>query len=205
MTSFQDFSIWYENVGRAGQTYDEAYRLCSLVESTNSTKGVIIEVGVDQGGTARIFSKYAPHNKKIFLFDTFEGLVFCNSENDGEFIKDGYFKSDFEQICKKFEGDPRILVTKGVFPQSGQNILDSEQISLAHLDVDTYQSTLDSLHFIYDKIVVGGTIIIHDYINNPHTPGVKLAVDDFFMDKSDILFLPEDNGAPNTQIIVTKK
>lgn len=204
MPNFEDFVLYYDYIGNVGQTYNEAYRICQSVESANHLDGEIVEIGVERGGTAKIIRKYASQDKKIFLFDTFEGLVYC-SEKDGGYLSDGLFEYDFNKIFEMFKDDTRISVHKGIFPESGYEVLKDKKVALVHLDVDTYQSTLDSLHFIYDKIVPGGIIIIHDYINNHATPGVKLAVDSFFIDKSDSLVIPKDEEIFNTQIIITKK
>ena len=56
-----------------------------------------------------------------------------------------------------------------------------------HLDVDIYDSTLNSLKFFYPRMSRGGCIISHDY---PSSEGVKKAFDEFFEDKPEIIIEP---------------
>lgn len=206
MAQFDELVEFFESISGCGQTYHEAHRICKTVEDCNDKEGVFVEVGVHEGRTAQIIKKYANPNKEIMLFDTFEGLVYCNARLDGWYLVDGMISSEYESVRKIFENDKNVKLYKGVFPDSGREVLQGKKISFVHLDVDTYQSTYDSLVFLYDKIEPGGVIIIHDYTNNPHTPGVKKAVDLFFKGKQDFLFIPEnDDSRMNTQIIITKK
>ena len=47
---------------------------------------------------------------------------------------------------------------------------------IVHIDVDIYESTRDTLKFLYPRVNSGGSIVIHDY---PVHRGVKKAVDDY--------------------------
>jgi hypothetical protein len=54
-----------------------------------------------------------------------------------------------------------------------------------YIDVDIYQSTLDSLNFFYPKMLKGGFMFFDDYMGK-NTPGVKKALDEFLIDKKEI-------------------
>ena len=78
-------------------------------------------------------------------------------------------------------GQNNVFITQGTFPQTS-DIVKNKQFAFAHIDVDIYQATKDSLEFIYPRMSVGGVILVHDY---PAHNGVKLAVDEFMKGKND--------------------
>ena len=64
-----------------------------------------------------------------------------------------------------------------------------KSISLLRLDTDFYHSTKAELQHLYNLISPGGIIFIDDY---GHWKGCKLAVDQFFKKKKNILMLNVD-------------
>jgi len=180
---FTDFDKFYPKLD-IGQTYDEAYNLASNTYLTYDVDGDIAEVGVYSGGSAKVINEYKNKKKTLFLFDTFEGLKDC-CEKDGEYLQNGFFTHDYEHVKKMFEGDDSVVLVKGYFPESTNTLIDNTKFSFIHLDVDTYQSTLNCLNYFYDKINKGGIIVVHDYTNNNQTEGVPLAVNEFLSDKAE--------------------
>jgi hypothetical protein len=81
---------------------------------------------------------------------------------------------------------PQIGITGGIiltnFKQHINNDFENQKFSLAHLDVDTYLSTLKCLNFLHDKMSKNSLIIVHDY--NAHLPGVTKAVNEFCYEKN---------------------
>ena len=65
-------------------------------------------------------------------------------------------------------------IIKGIFPESGKGIVD-RKFCFVHLDVDLYNSTIDSLKFFFPKMISGGIILIHDY----HSDGIQKAFREF--------------------------
>jgi O-methyltransferase len=51
-----------------------------------------------------------------------------------------------------------------------------EHLAILRLDGDLYESTMDALNPLYDKVVSGGFVIIDDYAS---CPPCKLAIHDF--------------------------
>ncbi len=178
-----DFDKFYPTL-HLGQTYDEAYILAHNSIITSDIDGDIAEIGVYSGGSAKVINEYKNKNKKLFLFDTFEGLKDC-CEKDGEYLKNGFFEYGYENVKELFKDDDSVELIKGYFPESTNTVVDNTKFSLIHLDVDTYQSTLNCLNYFYDKITKGGAIVVHDYTNNNQTEGVPLAVNEFLVDKAE--------------------
>ena len=118
--------------------------------------GIFVEVGVYKGGTAWHLCKLAEEqNRKIYLYDTFEGIPYKNqvdSHNIGDF-KD----TSYEKIV---EALPYATVVKGIFPDSA---VDMENISFVHFDCDQYKSIIDGVNYLRSKMVKGGIMWFDDY------------------------------------------
>jgi len=118
--------------------------------------GIFVEIGVYKGGTAWHLCKLAEEqNRKIYLYDTFEGIPYKNqvdSHNIGDF-KD----TSYEKIV---EALPYATVVKGIFPDSA---VDMENISFVHFDCDQYKSIIDGVNYLRSKMVKGGIMWFDDY------------------------------------------
>lgn len=147
----------------------ELYQIFQAVKSTQELGGCIAEVGVYNGGTAKMICYANDDDKKILLFDTFEGLPLAESG-----FEKGQYKSDMSEV-EKYLDDKNVRLIKGLFPKSAKDFV-THKFCFVHLDTDLYQSTFDSLKFFWNKLVLGGIIIVHDYIG---TFNVRMAVDNF--------------------------
>lgn len=161
--------------GRLLQGPADACQLISSLRATSHLTGDIAEVGTAAGGSARLIGEYSG-DKVIHLFDTFEGLP-KPGELDGRFTE-GSFRCSLDDV-KQYLTGRRVEFHKGYFPGSASAVQD-RRFSFVHLDVDLYQSTLDSLRFFYPRLNPGGIIITHDY---SWAAGVDQAFSEFFKDK----------------------
>lgn len=169
---------------RMGLNNQEAYQIYITTKKTTKVAGAIAEVGVFKGGSARLICK-AKGDKKLYLFDTFEGLP-PTQAIDKELFYEGQFPTDYEKVSALFAGE-NVVASKGLFPSETGHVAEHERFSLVHLDVDLYQSTKDCLEFFYPRMSKGGVIISHDYTI---VPGVRKAFDDFFNDKPEVILEP---------------
>jgi hypothetical protein len=167
-------------------TYVEADDLFKIVGISNKIGGDIAEVGVYKGGSAKIICE-RKGNKILHLFDTFEGMPeACKKDGEGH-PEMGRLTSRLDEVKEYLKGYPNVYFYKGVFPETAKSIKE-RTFSLVHLDVDLYQSTYDSLVFFYPRMTRGGVIISHDYhCEDGGFPGVRKAVDEFFIDKPEII------------------
>jgi O-methyltransferase len=132
--------------------------------------GDVAECGVYRGGSARLLSTVFP-NKKIYLFDSFEGMI------EDDLIDEGHKKGDFkeresslEEVQRYLSDKPNCLFYKGWIPSS-TSFLTNETFSLVHLDLDLYQSTKSAIEVFWPRLVIGGSMIFDD-VNWPNCPGV---------------------------------
>jgi O-methyltransferase len=155
---------------------------------TRSLPGEIWEAGVYRGGVARmlralIMNYDAMNHCALRLFDSFAGLP--DPRIGIDFHQRGDFSDTSLSAVRGFVGqDDFIEYRPGWIPDTFHG-LDGSIIRLAHVDVDLYQSTLDCLGYIYPKLAPGGIIVLDDY-GFVSCPGVRKAVDEFFIDKPDL-------------------
>lgn len=168
----------------------------TLKEVLHKKEGNIAEVGVYQGNSAEIICK-TKGNQPFYAIDTFEGLPDpSNKDVSGEFNKGDFWNTNYEKVSERLKKYPNVYVHRGIFPQSKPEGFDELKFIFVHLDVDLYESTFQSLEFFYDKMLSGGIIISHDYVDHL---GVKRAFDDFFKDKKESVI-----ELPGTQCLVMK-
>ena len=170
-----------------GLSFNELIQLYFAVKSVDDVDGDIAEVGVFQGGSAKVICE-AKGTKNLHLFDTFEGLPEIE-EIDSEKFYTGQYKSDFESTVEYLRDYKNVFFYKGIFPETTSPVEDCS-FSLAHLDVDTKKSTDACLHFFYPRMNSGGIILCHDY---GIARGVRLTVDEFFIDKPETVVRLSEN------------
>ncbi len=143
------------------------YELYQLVYEVRHVEGDIIEVGVWRGGTGGILAAAAKRwkpNAKVWLCDTFEGVVKAGSFDT---IYEGGEHADtsiefVEKILEKI-GTDNVTILKGIFPdQSGHQIC-VPNIALCHIDVDVYQSAADVVAWVRPLMKPGACLVFDDY------------------------------------------
>ncbi|MBI5540683.1 MAG: class I SAM-dependent methyltransferase [Bacteroidia bacterium] len=169
----------------------KAYILFLCAKNAVNIEGDYAELGVFKGAGSKLMLEGSFHKKKILLFDTFEGLPDVNKEFDNHWDKGSLGDVSFNEI-KTFLKEDNFTFYKGYFPESANNLSENTKFSFVHIDFDIYQSTLDALEYCYNKMSHNGIILIDDY-GVLACPGVKKAVDDFFIDKSEMI-IPNLNG-----------
>ena len=80
-------------------------------------------------------------------------------------------------VASNVSGDDpdRVQILKGWFSDTLPKA-PIEEIALLRLDGDLYDSTMDALNVLYDKVSIGGYIYVDDYGS---FAGCKLAIDEF--------------------------
>jgi O-methyltransferase len=145
--------------------------------------GNVAELGVYRGDFAKIINK-AFYDKKLYLFDTFEGF----NKNDVETEirhnfstgKQDFSDTNVELVLSKMENKQNCIIKKGYFPETTIGI--NELFSFVSIDVDLYEPMYKGLHYFYEKLNNGGYIMVHDYNNNEYK-GIKAALRKFSEEK----------------------
>jgi len=142
--------------------------------------GDIVETGTYTGGTSAMIMRTLMHlddcKRQFWAFDSFQGFPEISTKDGagadvppnmkvgqpGEFLVS---QEIFENNLKALNAwDSRIHVVKGFFNESIPRV-SSQILSIAflRLDGDLYESTIQPLTLLYDKIVTGGIIYVDDF------------------------------------------
>jgi hypothetical protein len=161
---------------------------CVIEVIKNNVPGDLIETGVWRGGATifmrAILKAYGITDRKVWVCDSFEGLPKPDEAKYPQDKGDKHHKSkelaiSLEQVKNNFKKygllDNQVIFLKGWFKDTLPTA-PIEQIAVARLDGDMYESTIEALDNLYHKILIGGFLIIDDY---GAVKGCKEAVHDF--------------------------
>lgn len=173
-------------------------------------RGDIVEAGVFKGGNLIILNKFISIEKlkkKIYAFDTFEGMTkptkddkdlfnkyakfYLKEENKDIYSENIHCFSNLEEtklnILRTTKNLNNFKFIKGDVTKTleiKKNI--PSKISLLILDVDFYKPTKKLLEVLYPKLEKNGVLIIDDY---GHWQGCKKACDEYFKNKNVMMFV----------------
>ena len=149
-------------------------------------EGDVTEFGCYVGESSKYLMKTLLENnsdKKLYVYDSFEGLPPLSKWEEGTGWREGTLKSTEQILISNFVENnlPPPIIHKDWFKNVPEDKL-PEKISFAFLDGDFYDSIYDSLNKIFDRVSDGGYICFHDY-QRPDLPGVRAAIEDTFKER----------------------
>lgn len=136
--------------------------------------GDFIETGIWRGGACMmmraVLKAYAITDRRVFGADTFAGLP--PPSPDVEADADAYLHEcdEFSISLKEVKAaffrygllDSQVVFLEGLFKDTLPSA-PVEKLSVLRLDADMYESTMDGLTNLYDKLSPGGSLIADDY------------------------------------------
>ncbi len=155
----------------------------------------VAEAGVYQGEFAKVINS-AFKDRKIYLFDTFEGFdgrdvsieqnnAFSNAE-----IRN-LNNTSVDLVMSKMPYPENVIIKKGYFPETAYDV--DDRFVFVNLDLDLYKPTIEGLKFFYPRLIGGGIIVVHDYFNDGYK-GVRQSIDEFCGLHEDIRPFPIGDG-----------
>ena len=179
--------------------------LRSLVESVlgNHIEGDLFEAGVWRGGAAiymrAVLKAYRVSDRLVWAADSFEGLpkpdpVRYPEDKDSKLHQYKELSIPLETVKENFEKygllDGQVSFLKGWFRDTLPTA-PVKKLALLRLDGDLYESTMEALTALYDKVSPGGYVIVDDY----HVIATsKKAVSDFCLSQHITPELKEIDG-----------
>lgn len=169
------------------------YELWILAKQSSKIDGVILEVGVWRGGTGAIIAEATrTKNKKIFLADTFTGVVKAG-KNDTLYKGGEHSDTSLNLVSElisslSFEN---VQLLEGIFPEQTQHHI-KEKISMLHCDVDVYRSCKDIVDWCLPRMSIGSILVFDDY-GFYGCEGVTIFCDELQM-RDDLMFTHNLNG-----------
>ena len=127
--------------------------------------GAFAELGVWRGATSVFLHRCAPE-RRLYLFDTFEGFPLADREPENS--ADARFQDTSEEAVRRvIGGGDNVIIRKGRFPETAAG-LEHETFAFVLLDLDVFAPTLAGLEFFYPRLAPGGYVFVHDY-NSPES------------------------------------
>ena len=162
---------------------DNIARLVTEVKN-NKVPGAFVEAGVWRGGAcifARALMDHLEMKEPVYVCDSFQGLPIPVDKND---VDDAHFfipelSVSINTVKENFgyfplEGEVKYI--EGLFKDTMPKLKDEiGPISVLRVDADMYEGTQQVLENLYDKVSVGGYVIVDDYCINQ----AKQAIDEF--------------------------
>ena len=139
------YRFWIKNSPRNDKgDLIRLYFLLNQIEyiKNNNIAGLIAEVGVFKGTTARLFHQAFP-DKEILLFDIFEGFDERDINHQKENTKEDLtsktvFNTSLESVQDFVGKSALVKLIPGYFPETTESINPDNQYALVHLDADLY-------------------------------------------------------------------
>ncbi|MCL2682469.1 MAG: TylF/MycF family methyltransferase [Bacteroidales bacterium] len=141
----------------------------------NNVAGSVAELGVFRGEFAKLINIAFP-DRKLYLFDTFEGFdeKDVTIEHSPKSNVEDFSNTSIELVLNKMKYRENCIVKKGYFPQSSEGIEDT--FAFVSIDADLYEPIYNGLCYFYPRLNRGGYIFIHDYNDGTTYTRVKEAV-----------------------------
>ena len=174
-----------------GTQLSEALHVVAHLNRTLHLEGDVCEFGVAQGATsALIANEIRETNKKLWLFDSFEGLPRPTEQdiliddifNLGSIEKyQGLMASGQDQVTGRLNAInfpfDRVQIVPGFIEKTAQSASLPKQVCFAYVDFDFYEPIKIALELLESRLPIGGVMIVDDY--GFFSEGAKTAVDEF--------------------------
>jgi hypothetical protein len=149
-------------------------RLLTDIRDQN-IQGDIVEFGIYQGWWINFLYKTSAElgfDRRIYGFDSFEGLSDPDPKHDLAFWKKGQYACSLEKVSKNVQTAlrPRLKLVKGFFEKSlrGADAQVAGNFCYARIDCDIYQPALDCLNYLGPRLADGAILVFDDW---PHLRG----------------------------------
>lgn len=164
------------------------YMLYQLARQALALPGDLAEAGVYRGGSSLLLCQLAKQRGKVVhMFDTFAGMPGTDASIDqhqaGEFAD-----TSVEAVGALVAPTGSGQLHPGFFPDSACG-LEATKYCFVHVDMDIYRSVSDCCAFFYPRLCEGGILLFDDY-GFKSCPGVRQAVDEYFIGQKVIIYMP---------------
>jgi hypothetical protein len=159
--------------------------------------GDLVEFGVSVGNSLEELIGYCDDvdlKINIYGFDSFEGLP-APSSSDPDYWHEGQFAASYESVSQRLKTDlrPHVRLVKGWFSETlaGAGIRRAiRQVAFARIDCDLYQSAVDCLAFLEDRLSNGAYLCFDDWTDNPESGETKAFFEFYRRTKHKFIFKP---------------
>ena len=129
-------------------------------------EGDLIECGVYRGFCSSVACNYTNFhniNKKLFLFDTWDGIPVDQIDVGRKNIENYKMPENFLKVEERFKYFPNVEIIKGRVPEVFKNIRVPSKISFLHLDMNSSIAEIGALEVLFEKMVPGSICLLDDF------------------------------------------
>lgn len=132
-------------------------------------QGDLAEFGVWYGTTFLPMAELARINSRtIHAIDSFNGMAEPTSKDGGKGYKQGSHSTNgsafFRMLVEEPFGDT-VKIHEGYIPEILRELI-AIKFAFAHIDLDQYQPTLETLNFVWPRMNKGGVMVCHDWFSD---------------------------------------
>jgi hypothetical protein len=174
--------------------WEKLAQLTRLAEhvARSGVPGEYAEFGVWRGGAmcfvATAWERLGAGDRKVLAFDAFRGLP-AGGGRDGDKLWEGQFEDTsaghVRTVFERHGLGEMLEVHEGWFHDTIGVVADRD-LAMVHVDCDLYDPAVLVLERTWDRLAVGGVMVFDDY-RGPDTPGVTIAVEEFFADRPEVV------------------
>lgn len=177
------------------------FGIAQAVAAASRVPGDAIEAGCFRGLSAWLACdafRRAGRQVAFHLCDSFEGLSdFTGPDLAGRGrVDEAGTKAKFacpeEAVRRNLSEFDFVRTHKGWIPAPFAS-LGHDRFCYAHIDVDLYEPTRDSLAFIWPRMNLHGVVVFDDY-GTMNFPGARKAIDEFYSDRTDYFLVEHPAG-----------
>jgi hypothetical protein len=157
-----------------------------MIQAANRlSQGDYLELGSHRGYSLRVIHHFMDPAQKLYSLDTFEGfdakdIAIEQTKYDAPWTEGNFAPTSVERVAR-YVGDgvwpENLKIVKGWFPESFRG-LEDRRWRFVHIDFDLYQPIKTALEMLWDNVLPGGVIMVHDY-GSFGFPAARKAVDEF--------------------------
>ncbi len=156
------------------------------IETANQLPpGDYIELGTHRGFTLKVIHRFMDPARTLYSFDTFEGFdardIAVEATKYPNKWKPGNFLPTSAEAVARYVGNgsapENLKIIKGWFPDSFRGF-EGMRWRFVHIDLDLYQPIKAALETLWEPLLPGGTMLVHDY-GCFGFPAARTAIDEF--------------------------
>jgi O-methyltransferase len=190
-----------------GHSEDEMIRVVTAVLATPpEVQGAVVDCGCWKGGsTAKISLASALTARKLFVFDSFQGIP----QNDEGFVQTihgqsitfraGDYQADIEEVrdnLRLYGNSSEVALTAGWFHETLSAF--DEKVVLPYLDVDLVASTMTYIAYLWPRLMPGGALFFQD---GHITDVIEALRNDVWWSQHFGISTPHLHGAGSTKLV----
>lgn len=169
--NFQKAYIAGKKTDKSGlllKNYEIFWRIHVLLwaaQNASKLEGDFIEFGVNTGIFAKSIITYLDFNKTnktFFLLDTFTGLdKRYSAEYEINRLDYSSQKNLYDEVKENFKSD-NVQIIQGSVPDT-LSLITSSSFAFVSVDMNTAFPEIEAIKFIWNKLSMGGIIVLDDY------------------------------------------